>query len=194
MFNHTAKQLFILFEPGRSGNFLKNCFTLSKDCADSSYSMNANKLKDYTNLTSRKSLSNTHYDKLYNFSVERFRKADRCIKYVHCGHFFEFHNIFMFNKNNSFIIKIKNDVPVISSRTGLYNSFDSPEDAKCYSTDFLPDIFKDVKNTSIDYSELTDNSKIIKIIMNISDEINWEVDPVDLKKYVNWYFENVLKP
>ena len=51
-----------------------------------------------------------------------------------------------------------------------------------------------MKNTSIDYSELTDNSKIIKIIMNIINKINWAVDPVDLKKYVDWYFENVLKP
>jgi hypothetical protein len=183
MFNIDSRNILILFSPGRRGNFLKNCFTLADDCADSRLKLNNDKLSLYLDAPWG------HVDGLPNWSHKRIDEADNCEKYVHCGHFFEINDA-PFGSDNTHIIKIRNNQDL--ERNLELEEFDNQQDAKHYEQSTLPDMFSSFEYDNFDYDILIDQERIKKKILSISDKISWNINETQVDRYLDYYFKQVI--
>ena len=185
----------ILFSPRRRGNFLKNCFSLSKDCADARYKINDSKLITYTenNSRNRRDILRAHVDNLGNRSPRRFKEADWCEKYVHCGHIHEWKKNIPIHPTNYYTIKIKNDIPMYDTILGsIISQHDTPEDIEYYSNNLFPPFVKSKTNIIINYSDIISKSTIYKKLLEIDEMLEWNINKDDLSTYIDWYFQTIL--
>ena len=194
MFNHKAKNIIILFSPGRKGNFLKNCLTFADDCADSSYKQNTKKLEHYTTIQPRPSWwsekhtkeepggwGKGHVDFLENWSVQRFKEAEDSEKYVHCAHIKDLSHANPLPFKNYYTIKIKNDIHIQDYNDAEYND------------DSFPQFVLGDKKIIFHFIILLAKAKLIDEIKKIDKEIDWNINFEHMKKYINYYYEKITE-
>ena len=219
MFNFNAKQLMIIYPAYHSGAYLRGCFMLHDDVADTRYKYSSNKITKFledlrsqhpscVEINPTVGCPNAHMGKI-SLKSENLNSYGNCNYYTHIVHKepYNWHNneedypiqdahtqkIF----NSMVIINVLPDCDVHPTRAKLANNPLYRDVLYKFSRDNEIWYMKkyNIPNAYINYSSIInpDVSVLINEILRIADTLNWPIiDTNTLREYMELYHNTVL--